>query len=109
MKMWTKIPRRMAKEKGWRIIKSHWLDINKGDDANPKYRSRFVGKEFNDKAVDGLFAATPPHEALRLLISWATSYGVASPGVTEKTKGKCILIADVSRAFVKHQPVVTCV
>ena len=69
MKVWTKIPRRMAKERGWRTIKSRWLDINKGDDANPKYRSRFVGKEFNDKTVDGLFAATPPLEALRLLIS----------------------------------------
>ena len=29
MKVWTKIPRRMAKERGWRIIKSRWLDINK--------------------------------------------------------------------------------
>ena len=99
MKVWTRIPRRMAKERGWRIIKSRWLDINKGDDANPRYRSRFVGKEFNDKTVDGLFAATPPLEALRLLISWAASYGVAPPGVAGGTKERCILIADVSRAF----------
>ena len=99
MKVWKKIPRRMAKERGWRIIKSRWLDINKGDDANPKYRRRFVGKEFNDKAVDGLFAATPPLETLRLLMSWAASCGVAPLGGTARIKEKCILIADVSRAF----------
>ena len=99
MKVWKKIPRRMAKEKGWRIIKSRWLDINKGDDANPKYRSRSVGKECNDKAVDRLFAATPPLEALRLLISWAASCGVTPLGDTARIKEKCVLIADVSRAF----------
>ena len=45
------------------MIKSRWIDVNKGDDDNPFYRSRMVGKEFNDKAIDGLFAATPALEA----------------------------------------------
>ena len=26
-------------------IGSRWVDVNKGDDANPEYRSRLVGKE----------------------------------------------------------------
>ena len=28
--VWKKIPRSMAKEKGWKIIKSRWIEINKG-------------------------------------------------------------------------------
>ena len=63
--VWQKIPRRTAKEQGWKIIKSRWIDINKGDDENPNYRSRMVGKEFNDREIEGLFAATPPLEARR--------------------------------------------
>ena len=57
--VWRKIARKLAKAKGWKIVKSMWLDINKGDEANPNYRSRYVGKEFNDREIDGLFAATP--------------------------------------------------
>ena len=37
-----------------------------GDDVDVVYRSRLVGEEFADKRVDGLFAGTPPLEALRL-------------------------------------------
>ena len=43
MKVWTKIPRRSAQARGWKIIKTRWIDINKGDDANPIYRSRVMG------------------------------------------------------------------
>ena len=53
-----KIPRQQALRKGWKIIKTRWIDINKGDDANPVYRSRLVGKEFNNSQMDGLFAGT---------------------------------------------------
>ena len=42
--VWTKILRREATQKGYKIVKTRWLDINKGDSAQPKYRSRFVGK-----------------------------------------------------------------
>ena len=52
---------------GWNIIKTRWVDINECDDENPVYRSRPVGEEFNDGHMDGLFAATPPLEALRFL------------------------------------------
>ena len=37
-----------------------WIDINKGDEDMPNYRSRLVAKEFNDGAGEGLFASTPP-------------------------------------------------
>lgn len=73
--VWRKIARAEARKKGWKVIKSRWIDINTGDDSNPIYRSRLVGKEFNDKELDGLFAATPPLEALRLLLSWTANEG----------------------------------
>ena len=44
------------------IIKTRWIDINKGDDLDVVYRSRLVGKELADKRIDGLFAGTPPLE-----------------------------------------------
>ena len=62
-----------------------------------------MGKEFNDKAIDGLFAATPPLEALRLLLSWAATVegkGAGSfAGARRQERRKGIMIADVSRAF----------
>ena len=63
--VWKKILRAVAVRNGWKIIKVRWIDTNKGDDDNPLYRSRVVGKEFNDSELEGLFAATPPLEALR--------------------------------------------
>ena len=30
---------RVALAKGWKVIKIRWIDINRGDDANPIYRS----------------------------------------------------------------------
>ena len=42
--VWTKILRGEAAQKGYQIVKTRWLDINKGDSEQPKYRSRFVGK-----------------------------------------------------------------
>ena len=42
--VWKKIPKKLAKGKGWKISRFIWIDINKGDDDNPSYRSRMVGK-----------------------------------------------------------------
>ena len=98
---WKKILRSLAKAKGWKIVTPRWIDINNGDDKNPNYRSRMVGTEFNDSVVDGLFAATPSLEALRLLLSWAATLPTDSSvsGAWGKGSGKGILMADVSRAF----------
>ena len=46
----------MAQARGWKIIKTRWIDISKRDDDNPVYRSRLVGKEFNNEAMDGIYA-----------------------------------------------------
>ena len=55
------------------ILRSRWVDIDKGDAATPNYRSRFVAVEFDNQAMDGLFASTPPLEALKLLVSCAAT------------------------------------
>ena len=57
-------------EKG-KLIDVRWIDTNKGDTANPNSRSRLVGREFNTYRDDAIYAATPPLEALRLIISHA--------------------------------------
>ena len=75
-------------------MKTRWIDINKGDEDMPNYRSRLVAKEFNDGAGEGLFASTPPLEALRFLISEAgTVRG------EEDWEEKVIMVNDVARAF----------
>ena len=74
-RVYSKITRREAQARGWKIIKARWIDINKGDDKNPVYRNRLVGKEFNNEAMDGILAGTPPLEALRCLIHEAAVLG----------------------------------
>ena len=43
---------------------------------NPDYISRLVAKELKKDNRDDLFAATPPLEALKMLISMAMTEGV---------------------------------
>jgi hypothetical protein len=62
----------------WRLtgkapIGSKWVDVNKGDATKPLIRSRFVVKEIATYKSDDFFAATPPLEAFRLLLSLAAS------------------------------------
>ena len=91
-KVWRKMSRAEATKRGWKVVKTRWIDINKGDADNIIYRSRLVGKEFNNGDAEGLFAGTPPLEALRMLISEAAT-------VEPRGRKKCIMINDVSRAF----------
>ncbi len=61
------------KETGKAPIGSKWVDVNKGDATKPVIRSRFVVKEIATYKSDDFFAATPPLEALRLLLSLAAT------------------------------------
>ena len=78
------------KETGKAPIAVRWVDINKGDSKSPLYRSRLVAKEFNTGVCPELYAATPPSECLRLMLSLLAS---------GKRRGTSLLYADVSRAY----------
>ena len=54
---------------GRKPIAMRWVDVNRGDAASPDVRSRLVAKDFAFHRDDSFFAATPPFEALRMLIS----------------------------------------
>ena len=66
-----------------------WVDVNKGGSKAPLYRSRLVANQFNKSKDLELFAATPPLEAFRAVISSSTS------GLEEKV----LMVNDVSRAY----------
>jgi len=68
------------------------VDVNKGDSEEPEYRSRLVGREFAIGKDDALYAATPPLEALRIIISHAATYPDEGPE-------RVIMINDVRRAY----------
>ena len=73
MQVYDRVPLfEMLKNQG-KIIKTRWIDVNKGDAQSPNYRSRLVGKEFKTYADDSLYASTPPLEALRLVMSRAAT------------------------------------
>ena len=79
---------------GYKLVDTGWIDTDKGDRTNPVYRSRLVGKEFNTGQEEGLFASTPPLEALRWLLSEAATIRRG-----HRMGNKVALISDVSRAF----------
>ena len=70
-------------------ISTRWIDINKGDQKNPNYRSRLVAREINTCKRDDLFAATPPLEALKVILSMTAT----------SNQGEIVMINDISRAF----------
>ena len=55
-----------------RVISTRWVDVNKGDETHPKYRSRFVARELKQKGDTpshwrDFFASMPPITALRII------------------------------------------
>jgi hypothetical protein len=73
-------------------IPVRWVDTNKGTEGDPNYRSRVVAKELKathpgDPAE--LYAATPPLEAVKVVISHAASGG----------RKRALMIIDIRRAY----------
>ena len=56
-----------------KVITTKWIDHNKGDEATPNYRARLVGREVAYDKRDDLYAATPPLESLRAILSLCAS------------------------------------
>ncbi len=69
MGVYTKVKR----ERWMKVISTKWIDQNKGDSQHPDYRARLVGREIKRDKRGDLFAATPPLESLRLILSKCAS------------------------------------
>ena len=68
--VWTLVPISEAwRETGKAPIGSRWIDIDKGDADHPNYRSRLVIQEVRMSGTEAIFAATPPLESIRFLLS----------------------------------------
>ena len=71
--VWKKIPRAEAQMRGIKVIGTRWIDVNKGDAKRPELRSRLVAQEYNMGKEDGIFAATPPLEAVKMQVDEAAT------------------------------------
>ena len=74
-------------------IATRWVDVNKGDAATPDVRSRLVAKDFAGARDDSFFAATPPLEALRMLLSDMMS------GVSSGAEEVKMIVLDAKKAY----------
>jgi hypothetical protein len=93
MGVYTRVTRAEAQASGkGKIVQGRWIDVNKGSSEIPDYRSRYVGKELNrgQAGTSDLYAATPPLEALKLLVSSCA---------TEQGRETYLMLSDVKRAY----------
>ena len=67
--VYRKMPR--ASSVGGQFVTVKWIDVNKGDEQRPEYRCRLVAHELKswDPTMSGTFAATPPLECLKMVLS----------------------------------------
>ena len=87
-KVWKKELRSEALREGYKVFGARWINADRGDVETPNYRRRLVANEFNTGQEGGLFASTPPLEALRWLLSEAVTVEMSSrtPGPMRDTK-----------------------
>ena len=81
------VPRTRAH--GQRVVGTRWVNCNKGDTQNPEIRCRLVCQEVKTYNSDEFFAATPPVETLRMILSLAA-----------EDPRRQVSLVDISRAYV---------
>ena len=86
---------KVQKTAGMKIISTKWLDVNKGDEDSKNYRARLVGREIAHDKRDDLFAATPPLESLRMILSICAS----NQNSSRAADNFVIMSNDVKRAY----------
>ena len=79
-------------------IGARWVGVNKGDIVHPEYRSRLVAQEINKGKREDLFAATPPLEAKKILMSMAVTENIGYKR-GRREQGMKIDFVDVRRAY----------
>merc|ERR1712051_924289 len=77
-------------------VGTKWLDMNKGDDKNPVYRSRWVAQQYRRAWVEAIFSATPNIETVRLLLADAAS---RCKEVGPLTGDVMVMVIDIKRAY----------
>ena len=102
--VWTKKPMHRSREAtGKPPISVRWVDVNKGDEINPNYRSRLVARQMkaHDHSGNSYFAPAPPLEALRTVLSLAvTSVGKHKPILEPlHPRRSQISFIDIKRAY----------
>ena len=73
MKVYDKVPRWMAARDACKAVTTKWQSINKGDQRNPNYRARLVGREIKTDSRLDVFATSPPLASLRMICSMCAS------------------------------------
>ena len=86
------------KRAGKKPIGVKWVDVNKEDEEQPEYRSRLVAKEVKQDKSEDLFVATPPLEAITILLSAAMTEGKGSVKGKEE-QGMKMAFMDTNRAY----------
>jgi hypothetical protein len=102
--VWLKVPRQRSYDRtGKPPISVRWVDVNKGDEQEPNYRSRLVARQLKATDFSGksYFAPAPPLEALRTVISMAmTTFGDHRPIYDPQSAQRMQLsFVDVKRAY----------
>ena len=102
--VWVKKPKAEARLRTGRgPISVRWVDVNKGDDLNPRYRSRLVARQMkaHDKSGISYFAPTPPLEALRTVLSMAASEVGGWKPILEPDSERRMQVSfvDIARAY----------
>ena len=93
MGVYVKVPiAQCLAETGRRPVGTRWVDTNKGDLTNPKVRCRLVAQEVAIGKIPELFAATPPIEYIRYLVSCCAS----SQWSKKPTR---VMVSDVKKAY----------
>jgi hypothetical protein len=86
--VWDEVPiSECLQRTGKKPIGTRWIDVNKGDRIRPEVRSRLVAQEIAHYRSDDFYAATPPLEALRMLLSEVAS-----------KRGSKLLVMDARKA-----------
>ena len=92
--VWEVVARAAATQAEKRPLGTRWVECSKGDGDNVVVRSRLVVQETRHKSPDlqpgDVFSATPPVEAMRLVLASAMSRG----GMEEVV----VSFLDISRA-----------
>jgi thiol-disulfide isomerase/thioredoxin len=101
MGLW-KVIKRPVELGEYRLISTRWVDVNKGDEDKPNYRSRFVAREIKKNRLESFFAAMPPLTALRMLVNFAVTDGLPDKDrqIKYKKTKQVLSFVDISRAHI---------